>query len=200
MDVRGDVRGVPDLEKESWAGSWDRGGKERMSGAKTGFMVKLPLPLQVPIPPVTDHLPVICPPLTVPFKVRILGSAASDLMTYWKVPDTWPLKFPLIVNEPLSVVAGNEQGVLFTVRLKLVVPRDPSAFTVNVVWKAKVLAVAFESVADQMPLILPVACEFAPQPEKIRIMAISTTSTAVIFFMGEYSCAGSDSAGLGSGN
>jgi hypothetical protein len=38
-----------------------------------------------------------------------------------------------MVKEPLSVVAGKEQGVLFKVRLKLVVPRDPSAFTVNVV-------------------------------------------------------------------
>jgi hypothetical protein len=38
-----------------------------------------------------------------------------------------------MVNEPLSVVEGNEQGVLFRVRLKLVVPSDPSAFTVNVV-------------------------------------------------------------------
>jgi hypothetical protein len=62
-----------------------------------------------------------------------------------------------------------------------------------------VLAVAFESVADQMPLILPVACEFDPQLEKIRVMAINGISTVVIFFMGERSCAVSYSAGLRSG-
>jgi len=127
-----DVRDAPKSEKESWAGSWDRGGMERMSGARTGFMVKVPLPVQLPVP-VTDQVPVIWPPLTVPFKVRTLDSEPVDLMTYWNAPETWPLKFPLMVNEPLSVVEGNEQGVLFRVRLKLVVPSDPSAFTVNVV-------------------------------------------------------------------
>src|SRR5580692_328297 len=93
-----------------------------------------------------------------------------------------------MVNEPLSVGVGKVQGVLFKVRLKLVVPREPSAFTVNVVWKVKVLAVAVERVAFQMPLILPVACELAPQLVKIRVIAIN--STAVSFFMGEGSCAG----------
>jgi hypothetical protein len=42
------------------------------------------------------------------------------------------------------------------------------------------LAVEFERVADQMPLILP--CEFDPQLEKMRV--IPNKTTAVILFMG----------------
>ncbi len=45
-----------------------------------------------------------------------------------------------MVNEPLSVVAGKLQGVLFNVKLKLVVPSDPSALTVKFVIKMNVLA------------------------------------------------------------
>jgi hypothetical protein len=81
MDVRGDVGGVLDSEKESWTGAWDRGGTARMSGARTGFMVKVPLPVQDSVPPVTDQVPVICPALTVPFKVRTLDSAPVEVMT-----------------------------------------------------------------------------------------------------------------------
>jgi hypothetical protein len=46
----------------------------------------------------------------------------------------------------------------------------------------KVLAVEFERVASQMPLMLPVACEFDPQLVKIRVIAVN--STAAIFFIG----------------
>jgi len=69
------------------------------------------------------------------------------------------------------------------VRLKLVVPREPSAFTVNFVIKANVFAnVEFDSVADHMPLILPAAWEFDPQAEKIRHMPNNTI--AAVLFMG----------------
>jgi len=92
----------------------------------------------------------------------------------------------VIVNEPLSVELGNAQAVLFMVRLKLLVPRDPSACTVKFVMKAKSFAnVVFDSVADHMPLILPVACELDPQPE--RIMLTLNKTTATVFLMGENS-------------
>jgi len=52
-----------------------------IAGGKTGFMVKVPWPVQVPIAPVTVHVPVICPPLTVPSRVRIFASTPEDMMT-----------------------------------------------------------------------------------------------------------------------
>jgi|ERR1035441_4378960 hypothetical protein len=90
---------------------------------------------------------------------------------------------PVSVNEPVSVELEKLQGLLFNVRLKLVVPRDPSAFTVSFVIKAKLLAnVEFDSVADHVPLILPVEGELEPQPEKIRLSP--NNITAAVFFMG----------------
>jgi hypothetical protein len=77
---------------------------------------------------------------------------------------------------------------LFRARLKLVVPSDPSAFTVKCVVKTKMLANEgweFDSVADHVPLILPAACEFDPQP--VRIRPVPNHNTAAIFFMRESS-------------
>ena len=74
-----------------------------------------------------------------------------------------------MVNEPLSVVVVKSHGVLSSEILKLVDPRVPSAFTVKCVIKMNSLAsVEFDSVADHVPLILPVACDPDPHPERIR--------------------------------
>jgi len=74
-----------------------------------------------------------------------------------------------MVNEPLSVVVVKSHGVLSSVRLKLVVPNESSAFTVKCVIKMKSLAnVEFDSVADHVPSMLPVACDPDPHPARIK--------------------------------
>ena len=50
-------------------------------GASTGFMVKVPFPVQFVVAPVTVHVPVICPPLTVPCKVRVFTCSPVKVMT-----------------------------------------------------------------------------------------------------------------------
>ena len=53
----------------------------RCVGTRAGVMVKVPVPVQFAVAPVTDQVPVICPPLTVPSKVRIFASTPEDMMT-----------------------------------------------------------------------------------------------------------------------
>ena len=85
------------------------------------------------------------------------------------------------VNDPLSVELGNEQGELSKVRVKLVVPKDPSAFTVKCVIKANVLTDdEFDRAADHVPLILAFELEFDPQPEKISVMPNNTAATSLL--------------------
>jgi hypothetical protein len=86
------------------------------------------------------------------------------------------------VNEPLSVELLNEQGELSKVRVKLVVPNDPSAFTVKCVIKANVLTDdEFDRAADHVPLILAfVVVEFDPQPEKMGVMPNNPTVTSLL--------------------
>jgi hypothetical protein len=85
------------------------------------------------------------------------------------------------VNAPLSVELGNEQGELSKVRVKLVVPNDPSAFTVKCVIKANVLTDdEFDRAADHVPLILAFELEFDPQPEKISVMPNNTPVTSFL--------------------
>lgn len=128
--------------------------------------MKFPFPLQ-PIAPVKVQVPVISPFCTVPFRLRTFPSA--PIMVYWKLPDTWPLKFPCRVNDPVSVVVDGKHCVLFAVKVKLLDPSEPSARTVSSVLKANVSGPVLLSVAAQFPLILPATCEFEPQPASTRI-------------------------------
>jgi hypothetical protein len=90
------------------------------------------------------------------------------------------LKFPLSVNEPLSVTVGKVQVVLFTVNVKLLVPSDPSPFTVRFVTNANVSVPELFRVAFQVPLILPTTFEFDPHPERARLAASNITA-AILF-------------------
>lgn len=145
-----------------------------------GVMVKVPVPLQPAVAPDTLHMPLICPFCTVPFKVSVFTSAPVLVMVYWNVPFTMPLKFPDIVNDPLSVVDGKVQELLLLVSTKFVVPSDPPAFTVSTVVKVNMLVPELFKVAAQFPLMLPVACEFEPQPAS-TIPTASTTATPSLF-------------------
>jgi hypothetical protein len=97
-------------------------------------------------------------------------------MVYWKLPDTWPLKFPCRVKDPVSVVVDGKHDVLFTVKVKWLDPSEPSAFTVNSVVKANVSGPELLSVAAQLPLILPTRCEFEPQPASARVTSTRITT------------------------
>jgi hypothetical protein len=90
------------------------------------------------------------------------------------------LKFPLSVNEPVSVTVGKVQAVLFTVKLMLLVPSDPSLLTVRFVTNANASVPELFKVAFQVPLILPATFEFDPHPESTRIAASDMTA-AVLF-------------------
>jgi hypothetical protein len=72
------------------------------------------------------------------------------------------------VNEPLSVVDWKLHDVLFTVKVKLLDPSEPSALTVSSVVKANDSAPELLSVAAQFPLILLAVCEFEPHPASRR--------------------------------
>lgn len=63
------------------ASPWCRA-RDYIAGVSTGFMVKVPLPVQFSVDPVTDQVPLICPPLTVPFRVSVFDSAPVDMMMY----------------------------------------------------------------------------------------------------------------------
>jgi hypothetical protein len=52
-----------------------------LAGARIGFMVKVPLPVQFAVAPLTVQVPVIWPPLTVPLSVRVFTSAPVEVTT-----------------------------------------------------------------------------------------------------------------------
>jgi hypothetical protein len=96
------------------------------------------------------------------------------------------LRFPLTVNEPLSVVVRNVQDALFTERSKLLVPSEPLELTVRFVPNVKSSA---ETPFDVSPrfafqgpliLVLAVVAEFDPQPERARL-AVSMRTAAITF-------------------
>lgn len=92
------------------------------------------------------------------------------------------------VNDPLSVELGNEQGELSKVRVKLVVPKDPSEFTVKCVIKAKVLTDdEFDRAADHVPLILAFELEFDPHPDKISVMPNNAAVTSLVMSYSSFS-------------
>ena len=74
-------------------------------------MVNLPLAVQ-PDPPASVQVPVMVLPLTVPAIVRVLPAGFPDWTFMPKVPDTFPLKFPLSAKLPLSVSPETKHGEL----------------------------------------------------------------------------------------
>ena len=59
----------------------DLGATYRIAGSRTWLMVNVPVPVQFAVAPVTDQVPVICPPPTVPSRVRVFASTPEDRMT-----------------------------------------------------------------------------------------------------------------------
>jgi hypothetical protein len=105
--------------------------------------------------PVRVHVPEMVLPFTVPFIVRVLLFGLPDIRLRPKLPVTFPLKFPLSTNEPVSLVTVNEHAS--EVKLKLLtVTDDPLPVAVNEVPKAKT-GFPFTSVraAVQLPSTLP---------------------------------------------
>ena len=98
-------------------------------------MVKVPFPVQPPLP-VKVHVPQSVLPFAVPLSASVLPDGSPDCTFMPKAPFTFPLKFPLSLNEPVSVSPETKQGE-FVVNLKLVTLNEPSLFSFNEVPKAK---------------------------------------------------------------
>jgi hypothetical protein len=126
-------------------------------------IVKVPFPVHPPLP-VRVQVPEMVLPLAVPFSASVLPEGSPDRTFMPKLPLTFPLKFPLSVNEPVSVSAETKQGE-FVVNLKLVTLSDPSLFSANEVPKAKTVVLPpLTSVAFHVPLILDALELLEPQP------------------------------------
>jgi hypothetical protein len=146
--------------------------------------VKLPLPVQ-PVPPVSDHVPEIEFPFAVPDSVSVFPAGFPDVTTNPNLPVTFPLKFPLSVNDPLSVSPDTKHGE-FVEKLKLVMLNDPSPDTINAVANAKtVLPPESVRVAVQFPLMLPELFLLEPHPASARI--ITNNIAAPNFFIRKHS-------------
>jgi len=144
-------------------------------------MVKLPDPVQPPLP-VNDHVPEMVLPFAVPESVSVLPEGEPESTLKPKLPFTWPFKFPLNVNEPLSVSPETKQAES-VVKLKLEIDNEWSPFTVSDVPKVNAgdPPPLLISVAFQVPLMLDeFEFEFEPQPISVT-PAISSAARAKCF-------------------
>ena len=142
-------------------------------------IVNVPDPVQ-PLLPVRVHVPVMVLPLTAPDKVKALPVGVDDCTVIPNLPLTLPLKFPLNVNEPLSVSAVKHGELV--VKLKFVMFKDPSLFSVIEVPNAKTGELPpLIRLAFHVPLtVLELELLFEPQPISTRPTA-TTTATANCF-------------------
>ncbi len=78
---------MPPVEEVSKGGRKKSGYRTNFSttyraiGVNTGLMVKVPLPAQFAVAPLTVHVPAMVPPLTVPSRVRVFTSTPADITT-----------------------------------------------------------------------------------------------------------------------
>jgi hypothetical protein len=144
-------------------------------------MVNVPEPVQ-PVPPVSVHVPEIVLPAAVPDSVSVLPAGDPESTLKPNLPLTCPLKFPLSVNDPLSV-SPETKHCEFVVKLKFEIVSDPSPFTLSDVPKVKtgVPLPLLVSVAFQFPLMLE-GVEFEAQPIKVKL-AISSAARAKCFIL-----------------
>jgi len=140
-------------------------------------IVKLPVPEQPE--PFSDQVPEIVFPFALPCSVRVLPAGVPESTVNPKEPVTFPLKFPLKLNEPDSLAAVVKQGEA-DVNLKLLMLRLPSPLTISDVPNVNIVAlVESVSVAFQLPLML-VGFELDPQPTRVS-PAISKIAAAKYF-------------------
>ena len=129
------------------------------------FIVKLPLPVQ-PEPPVSDHVPAIVLPATVPERVNVLPAEEDDCTFSPNFPLTLPLKSPANVNVPVSVSPETKHGELVE-KLKLLTFTLPLPLSARDVVNANACVPPVSiNVAVQLPLILVVLLLLVPQPMK----------------------------------
>ena len=142
-------------------------------------MVKLPEPVQPPLP-VNDQVPEIVLPFAVPESVSVLPEGDPERTLRPKLPFIWPLKFPLNMNEPLSVSPETKQAES-VVKLKFEIDNELSPFTFSDVPKVNAgdPTPLLISVAFQVPLMLD-EFEFEPQPISVTL-AISSAAKAKCF-------------------
>src|SRR4051812_23371045 len=115
-------------------------------------MVKVPFPLQPPLP-VRVQVPEIVFPFAVPESASVLPAGDPDSTVNPNFPFTFPLKSPLSVNEPASVSPETKHAES-VVKLKLETLNEPSPFTFSEVPKAKTVELLpLISVAFQLPLM-----------------------------------------------
>jgi hypothetical protein len=145
-------------------------------------MEKLPEPVQ-PVPPVKVHVPEIVLPFADPERTSVLPDGDPDWTLNPNLPVTFPLKFPLSVNDPLSFSSVTKQGE-FVLMLKLEMVNDPSPFTIKEVPKVKtVVLLVSSSVAFHVPLTLAgFELLFAPHPTNVR--PIISNATVASCFIG----------------
>src|SRR3954467_14205382 len=142
-------------------------------------MVKVPFPLQPPLP-VRVQVPAIVFPLAAPESASVLPAGDPDCTVKPNLPFTLPLKSPLSVNEPVSVSPETKQGES-VVKVKLETLRDPSPLTFSEVPKAKAVELLpLISVAFQLPLMFDALELFDPHPISARPIE-STKATANCF-------------------
>lgn len=142
-------------------------------------MVKLPDPVQ-PELPVRVHVPVIVFPVTAPVRAKVLPVGVEDCTIIPNLPLTLPLKFPLNVNDPLSLSDAKHGELL--VKLKFVMFNDPSLLTVIDVPNANTGEFPpLVRLAFHVPLtVLELELLLEPQPISTR-PTTTTTATANCF-------------------
>src|SRR5208282_5261092 len=126
--------------------------------------MNVPFPLQ-PVP-FSFQVPEIVLPFAVPVKISVPPPGVPDTLNP-NVPVTLPLKLPLSVNDPLSVVAATRKKEAEE-NLKLLMASVPSPFTTSDVPMVKMVALVESiSVAAQVPLMLAGLPLFEPHPAKM---------------------------------
>jgi hypothetical protein len=137
-------------------------------------IVNVPFPVQ-PELPVKVQVPEMVLPLTFPFSASELPDGVPDCTFIPNLPFTFPLKFPLRVNDPVSVSPDAKHGE-FVVKLKFTTVNEPSLFTVNPVPKLKsVVVLLLSMVAFHVPLMVAGFVLFDPHPTRVRPTASKAT-------------------------
>jgi len=181
---RSDVNGCTDGSRLTALGSRLPGTECRKPECRfVGYIfviVNVPLPVQPPLP-ASVQVPEIVLPLAVPDSAVVLPDGFPNWTFMPNFRFTAPLKFPLSMNEPLSVSPETKHGE-FVVNWKLETLNEPSLFAFKVVPKEKMVVLpALTNVAFHAPLIFEAFEPFEPQ--LISAMHMNTTRAAAQHFM-----------------
>jgi hypothetical protein len=144
--------------------------------------VKLPFPLQ-PDTPVRVQVPEIVLLFTVPCRVSTLlvwGAGSIVEIVVPNVPVIFPLKFPVKVNVPVSLVCEAKQDEVVE-KVRFVTLTEVPLLWVKDVVKAKAGDPSgFVKVAVQLPLMLAELLDPPPHPPSISPSATSIANTTLL--------------------